>query len=467
MKPGLAADAAAPRPRHRALIAMAIFLLASMLFFGFLTQPADRPLDPGDRENLVKFDVILRTLIHPSLAMGDSWGPMTDAHEWLKGQHSTTLYQEIFFDRRIKFQYPPTALLPLALLEAVHLPPSLGVLNHINQVALFLCVVATGVLGLSLASRAGALQAKGPVARALVVATVAVASLFFYPVLWSYTTGQIQVWIDACFVLACLALLHGRRPAAGMLIGLVCMLKPPFGLYLLWGLLRRQWRFLLGWIATVVPLGLASLFLYGLRNHLDYLAALSYMSRRGESFFPNQSVNGLLNRLLQNGDNLTFELHDFAPYQPVVYGATLLTSILLIAGALFLRGRQADRGGLHDFMTAALTFTIASPIAWTHHYGILPPILVSLAAALLAAPDRRGSVALWLTLAAAYVLSANYFAAANLVAATPFNFVQSYVLLAGLLTLWLLYRVPTPASFARRPGAPAEPGMPVAAGPSW
>ena len=51
------------------------------------------------------------------------------------------------------------------------------------------------------------------------------------------------------------------------------------------------------------------------------------------------------------------------------------------------------------------------------------------------------------------MLTANFWPITNLAAETSFNVVQSYLLFAGLLTLWLLYRVATPRSFEHRTAA--------------
>lgn len=230
-----------------------------------------------------------------------------------------------------------------------------------------------------------------------------------------------------------------------MLICAICLVKPQFAAFLLWGALRHQWSFLIGWCAVAFPALAISVALFGAANHLDYLSVLQFLSRHGEAYYANQSVNGLLNRMLFNGDGLNWSGTDFPPCNEVVYFGTLLSSMALILAALLVRGRQPDKGGLFDFMTAALTFTIASPIAWEHHYGILPPILIDLLFALLATPRLARSFSLWMTLGIAYVLSANDFPIANLAAGTSFNFVQSYVLFGGLAALWLLYRVETPA----------------------
>src|ERR1700732_13408 len=47
------------------------------------------------------------------LPMGDSWNPMRSALDWIRQHPGGRLYEQLFFVDRIKFQYPPSSLLPL------------------------------------------------------------------------------------------------------------------------------------------------------------------------------------------------------------------------------------------------------------------------------------------------------------------------------------------------------------------
>ncbi len=375
---------------------------------------------------------------------------MIRAYDWLQQPHSGTLYQTLFFAQHIKFQYPPTALLPLAAMRALRHWPTDNALNAINWFLFALMVLSVVTFALILARRSAVVPSETwlPVAAVAIVMLLAAAA--FYPELFSYVLGQAQTWINLLFVWACLCWIYDRRLLAGMLIGAICLVKPQFAAFLLWGVLRRQWSFLVGWCALVLPALAISIALFGVANHLDYFSELLFLSRHGEAYHANQSVNGLLNRMLFNGDGMNWSGTDFPPYNVVVYLGTLLSSLALILSALLVRGRRHDESGLFDFMTAALTFTIASPIAWEHHYGILPPILIGLLFALLTAPRTVRSFSLWMTLGIAYVLSANDFPITNLTATTPFNFLQSYVLFGGLAVLWLLYQVETPVWLHQR-----------------
>jgi hypothetical protein len=87
----------------------------------------------------------------------------------------------------------------------------------------------------------------------------------------------------------------------------------------------------------------------------------------------------------------------------------------------------------------ALACTMASPIAWEHHYGILLPIY---AVALVHALDSRARL-VWVGVS--YVLVCTFFAATNMLAATPLNVLQSTGLAGAVIVLVLLHR-PTPMS---------------------
>ncbi len=186
--------------------------------------------------------------------------------------------------------------------------------------------------------------------------------------------GQIQIWIDLAVTLACLLWWTGHRGAAGVLIGLACAIKPQFGMLLLWALLWRRWDFVAGFLAAALPIAAISVLRFGWHNHLTYLEVLSFIARHGESFHANNPVNGIVNRLLFNGPNLTWDPNAFAPYHPIVHAATLLASPRL-PGAAAAAGTAVAEGQprVFDFGFALLCFTMASPIAWEHHYGVMLP----------------------------------------------------------------------------------------------
>jgi alpha-1,2-mannosyltransferase len=254
----------------------------------------------------------------------------------------------------------------------------------------------------------------------------------------AFTLGQIQLWLDGMFALALLCWATGRKACGGLLIGLMCLIKPQYGLLLLWAVLRREWQFVVGCVGIMAVGLVGSVAVFGWANHVDYLRVLAFLSQHGEAYYPNQSINGLLNRLMSLADpagyvSLEFRDHVFPTFNIWVYGGTLVTSLVIVSAALLPRGTAGDPDRTIDLGTMALSATIASPIAWEHHYGILFPVFAVLLARWIGSRRRL----LWL--AASYVLISNFIPATNLLAGTVFNVAQSYVLAAALGLLVMMH----------------------------
>ena len=379
------------------------------------------------------------------VAHQDSWMPMREALVYLDGADEASdaklLYEEILFERGIKLQYPPMSLLPVDALRRTAVGADDPVLNGISWVAVLGCALFSAAIFVVASRRLD--PARGGAVDAVEFVLVAAAGLAFYPLVRGYYLGQIQTWIDFLTAAVALAWLLGGRGSAGVLAGLACLIKPQLGVALLWAAARGHWRFAVGQVCVVGVAVVASVLLYGFANHVDYAEALAFLGRHGEGFHPNQSVNGLLNRMLDNGNNLEWEGSSFAPFHPFVYGATVATSLALLAGALLWRRRalvatRSEPAALADLGLLIVTVTLASPIAWTHHYGALLPVFA------LALPLARAARLSWLglvPLALAWLLIADNFRVFNRLADTPWNFLQSYVFFGGLLLLGWLYRV--------------------------
>jgi alpha-1,2-mannosyltransferase len=390
---------------------------------------------------------------------GDSWLNMFIAHEYARAPHATPLYEEVFFKRGIKFQYPPSSLFAIAAMrmagsDRVRLgeeyPGPRPSINDILGWAFVLLMVISVAALLQIQLKRSNLASDAHISFAACAVIAAGFTLTFYPVMKAYTLGQIQVWLNSIFSLLLLSWVMGRKALSGVLMGLICLIKPHFGLFLVWALVRREWRFIIGCGATIFVGVAASVAAFGWADHVDYLRVVSYMGQRGEAYYPNQSINGLLNRLMSISDpvrynNLEFHMSEFAPFNPWVYGITVVSSAVILLAAIAWRSKDEDRA--FDFCRMAVSLTVASPIAWEHHYGILLPIFAVVLPS--AIEDRRRM--LWLM--ASYVLVSTFIPATNLLAATWLNVGQSYLLAGAFVLLALLYLGPTTAPVMVRAGA--------------
>lgn len=379
-------------------------------------------------------------------SVDDSWGVMMSAVDYLKATPDAgAVYSELFFNRGQRFQYPLSSL--FALEGMLHVAgvdyvrtnkhaiyQTLTINDALGWMFIALGFAATFALLERLLRQAG-LQDDRRLFVVLRAIAVLGLSLTFYPIVKAYTLGQIQVWINAVFALALLLWARGQGAASGFLIGAVTLIKPHFGLFLAWAALRRELSFAVAFAITVA-VGLAvSLAVYGLANHLDYFRVLRVLSESGELYYPNQSVNGVLNRLLSLSDPATYNSVDFssrASYNFWVRAATLAAAAFFLLLGFLARTPDGETGRARDFAVMGLCITLASPVAWEHHYGITLPMF----ALLLATGNRRHLV--WL--AASYVLIAVYLPLTNLLAATPMNVAQSTLFVGALILLALLSR---------------------------
>src|SRR3990172_1878515 len=202
------------------------------------------------------------------IAIDDSWRPMREALRTLDAKPRLPIYQELFFTRGVKFQYPPTSLLPLWLLRRVGGGP--------------VCVFWGGG---GRASPRGASAGK-PDAAARVL-FIALLGLTFFPLVRGYYLGQLQTWVGLLFAALVWAWIAGRPGLAGVLAGLACALKPTLGFLLAWGLVRRQLRFSAAFASVLLVLAVASGLLHGFEHQPDYFRPLSHISHPSHPLHPS------------------------------------------------------------------------------------------------------------------------------------------------------------------------------------
>ena len=373
-------------------------------------------------------------------ASNDSWMPMGHAYDRITGASAGTV-RDLFFVDNVKFQYPISSLLLYSLVDSFGFEPSVETMNALVWACIFcLPFVIFAICTASIQQLNSSLQFSSR-DRFAMAAGFAVATLFFYPVMISWRLGQIQAMLNLAFALACLCWIYERKIASGIFIGLSCLIKPQFSLFFVWAVLRGQKRFAIGQAGAAGCGLLLSLGLYGWDNHIYYLEVLQYISRRGEIFWDNSSVNGLMNGIIYPDRVLEFDYKSFPPYHPAVYFPTLITSLLIIAAALFVNRTSKDSGTILDFMTAGLSFTLASPIAWGHHYGVALPILAVTVIHIVAKMDgtrRRNYLIGW---AACFILFSNYWNISEVLANTSAAILQNWRLFAVFGLLWTLYRL--------------------------
>ena len=403
--------------------------------------------------------------LRPSVLGQDSWAPMLTAAQELEAHSGSDIYEAVFFEGGVKFQYPVMSLVLAApLLTALEWTDQ-QVFDAANAACWVCFLLLGGTVGLIfLRALARATSRSAPYswpARLCAIAGGTAATFLYFPVTRGLELGQIQTAMTLAAALALLAWQHDRPWIAGALIGLCCVVKPHWGILVLWALLRGRWQFAAGAAAVAVPLTIVSVAVYGFDNVIAYVDVARALSVSGESYFPNQSFNGLANRFFDNGPNLVFDPIGLPSEHAGVRTITLVTTVAILGACLAWRTQRPPTAV--ELSLVMVSLTIAAPVAWEHHYGVLLPVFAAAAPAIARRrPWGRASVPL---LAFAYALtSVTLFPIVNRTAETPANVLQSYMLAGGLLLLVTLYRL----SWVERRGygLAGRPPMPVTSSPS-
>lgn len=420
-------------PAERSVFLKRLFLFALLSVFGVELLIDVAAYFSDTYQTTVKDDLRKFTLFRSG---DDSWMPMSKALDILL-QSKTPVYEQLFFIEKVKFQYPLTSLIPLyALRMLLQSPEKILFVLHLLS---WLAIPATIYFAIRIALKAildnGIELTKQDKNGFIVLGSLMI--LHFYPVMKGFTLGQLQVMINLLVTAALWNWMQQKKATAGWLIGLAVLCKPQYGLLLFWAALRKEWRFAINMFVVLAIGGFTALYLFGLEQNLAYLKVLSHISKIGEGFYANQSMNGLLNRWLFNGNNLYWDAKGFAPFHPVVYYGSLLVTVLLLLGAFILPVRAGAKASYWDIGIMILSATAASPVAWEHHYGVV----IGLFAAALPLIWVREPKAVWI-LALSYLLVSNCFTITNALAEYPFiNAAQSYLYAGILLFLYLLYRI--------------------------
>lgn len=417
-------------PRHQAIVTL-LLGITGLAVCALLPLLAMRALHlPNDLW-------LVQAWFNGRQAGNDSWTPLANALDYVNAHGGAGLYQTTYFASAFQFLYPPTSLVVVRLTDQLGLLDwhSINEMNRACWPLVPAIMSALACLTLAVLHRQG--TRLGPMHFMLAAALGIAATLLYYPFLIIVREGQIQNALNLLIILSMLFWTLDRKAASGIAIGLVCIIKPQLGILLVWAVLRREWRFAAALALTGVAVCTASIAMFGWQVHLEYLDLLGFLSRRGESYIQNQGLNGVLNRMLFIGNNLVWDgTHRQITYDARVHFATLAGTVTLIGLALFYRMRAVSQP--LDFAFALVTFTLASPVAYNYHFGMLPATFILVLFAL-RAWHVGGKYYWWL--AAVVLLTANRFGITDLLAGSRLNILQSHFFFGLILLIGLLLQV--------------------------
>jgi alpha-1,2-mannosyltransferase len=384
----------------------------------------------------------------------DSWYVMVKALEHFDGLPGESVYEALILKDTTKFQYPPSSLLIFDIPKRFLNLSYDQLVDMFNKIS-WACIPLLAIIFYSLLNKSAhhlsendqitlpdneKIKPEGRKSKvvwiALFVSAISVGT--FYPILWSYQIGQIQTIMTMLTGLSLLAWQAKRYGIAGVLLSICCSFKPQWVVLVPWAIIRKQWSFLISFSITSTAIFLITGAFYGFKNWIDYVKVLSLIGRVGESYVANQSVNGLLHRLFMNGNNLEVTTNAFPPYHPTVYMATLITSILILGLAMLWKRNKTP--SLVEFAIVILSLTMASPVAWVHHYAVVY-LFFALVIPLTFIYKPLGKWSFVYLLVTYLLVSQNYGYIFAGLAKTHFNFLQSTIFLGIIMMLFYLYKL--------------------------
>lgn len=187
--------------------------------------------------------------------------------------------------------------------------------------------------------------------------------------------GQIALVLAAPFSLAWWYARTSRPVHAGVCLGLLCAMKPFFGLYAVWYMARRDWRALTALLASAAVTFATGLEMAGVANAQRWLLNLGNVTWTWHVF--NASVFGVAARVFGKQD-----LAIAASWTPLAVSSVAAAcagwgGALAVLGLLVRRLRTAD----HDrsFALLGLAALLVSPLGWNYYLPTLfAPVLASL-----------------------------------------------------------------------------------------
>jgi hypothetical protein len=317
------------------------------------------------------------------------------------------------------FIYPPLAALPYTALVTVSPATARARLATVNRI---LVVVIWILLIAIVRGAAGTIRWTEVIASGVVL-------WMYYPLMRAVELNQASVPVTALLGVSFVALQKQWARLAGLALAMTMAIKPHLlvMLPLLWWHSRAVVRWCLG---SGVVLLLISVRYAGVDNHIDYVTRVLPALSSGYGFYPNQSWNGLFNRLVSAQDLKAFVL---APDSLMVRRLTLVCAVAtyLIACFVIRRWRKQAEVTMWVLSVAWLVGTLISPVAWEHHYAAAVYVFALVYGTARGSSGTLPRAGLWLA-TASFVLLAGYFEVRNLEGTLP-RLLVSYVFYGALL----------------------------------
>ena len=401
-----------------------VFVLVSLLLANIVQWAVCRMFHLGNPGSMIPD---LKAFFHVR-QWTDSWLPMMKSLDYFKAHPTRQIYDAKLYDTLI---YSLASELPLVAMRKI----GMSYAAMLRLLAFLSWLAVWGVAAVSLMMGRWLLRRRGADLTWISVVSVTLAVLGCYPLIKGYSLGNAQTFLSFGFTVLLLLWTTRHERSAGVVAALLTAVKPQFILLLVWMLVRKRWGAVWAFVACGVVLMAASVAVFGWQNNLDYIGVLAGLSHKAQSHYANQSMFGTINRMIFNGENLSYTPYVYTPYIPWVYRVTVVTALVLVVTVLVYPWKRL-RGSTADIAAMGIASVAASPMAWEHHYGIVVGIATWAWFAHACWMKRRPWV-----LGIAVFLCCNFLPAFNyLWDKRGWNILQSYLYFGALILMgWLMY----------------------------
>jgi hypothetical protein len=397
------------------------------------------------------FKADYRALISPNFGAGDLIPSIKAIKLWRSSSYNYDFYNQLWFDEDVYHTWSPSAMLfylPFSFLSEQNLVKFWNILLRILTLltALMVPLIFSNVIKLlNLSDKVF----KSINDRVLISGALFLISLSFYPLMRSLAINQVQTVITFLQALFILFLTMSNLKKSSVILGLIASIKVHYGIAFIWFLINRKWKALISGLSVFLGMLIAGALVYGPSNTLTfYFKVIPFISGKGYAYYPNQSLNGLFNRLFFNGYINTW-LPKYTLYHPVVYALTIGGAIVLL-GLGFLPSvmrhfkreklsfKQDELNSINilELMLILIVITISSPIAWEHNYGCFLPIAGGLFPFLFSSSSKE-----WLKIVLFFIswLVISFYWNVHFLAQTYFNILMSYNLFGAIIFIILIW----------------------------
>jgi alpha-1,2-mannosyltransferase len=324
-----------------------------------------RPATLGGRLGLVAANLAcLAILLAFPHGHGMAFGPYRvdldvyrlGSRAWLTGRHLYGPLPATMSGARLPFTYPPAAAIVLSLLSIVPMAIASAVLT----------VASAGLLALVLRACLRSVDQDSELG-GWAVWWLLPPALLLEPVRNTLDYGQVNILLMALVALDCLG--PSTRWPRGSLVGIAAAIKLTPAAFVLFFLLRRDWR-AAGMAAASFLAATGVGFALAWHDSVQYWTRTVFDASRvgGLPYAANQSVVGVLTRLGLS--------------QPALDAVWLVVAVVVVSAAW--RGMRrcfATSQACLALTLNALAGLLISPISWSHQWVWCVPALVALTAA--------------------------------------------------------------------------------------